>query len=533
MNYLNVKKPFLLFQKALRNPAFVDKSLLITVINHQMETSNNYICITKPRRFGKTTNANMLGAYYCRSFDSSELFHGLAVSGVKEYQKHRNQYNVIYIDFSRLPDKYKTYEDYINNIKKKLRQDLMQAYPGIISDGSLADLFDQTGDSFVFILDEWDSIFYRRFMTRENKEDYLLFLKDLLKDQAYVELAYMTGVLPITKYSSGSELNMFREYSFIDDPKFSHFFGFTESEVQELCEKFPVISFEEMKEWYDGYYTSDGKSLFNPHSVCSALNDGVCRSYWTQTGPMNEIADCIKHNVDAVKDDVIKMVSDIPVKLEEELQGYSALEQQLMNRDEILSAMVVFGFLTYWNKTLKIPNKELMLKFQTVLKSGIFGGVSEVVARSKEMLEATLEKNTKKMADILEYIHDLEIPILQYNDENSLACVVNLCYLYARDYYKLEREKKTGKGYCDFIFYPKIKGNPGIILELKCDGSCEEAIQQIKEKNYIQELQECREVLLVGINYSKQKKAHECKIEVYPLPHYSIVQEVYFTPKIQ
>ncbi len=514
MNYLNTKHPFMLFQRALRNPAFVDKSLLIEKTIRQMESANNYICITKPRRFGKTTNANMLGAYYSRGFDSSGLFCGLAIESTEGYQKHLNRYNVIYIDFSRLPADCKNYQEYITFIRNLLYADIKSIYDvDDLKNNPFSYLLGQTGDSFIFILDEWDSIFYQRFMTRENKEDYLLFLKDLLKDQPYVELAYMTGVLPIAKYSSGSELNMFKEYSFIDDPKFSRFFGFTEFEVKELCSRFSTVSFEEMKEWYDGYCTNDGESLFNPRSVCSALDDGVCRSYWTQTGPMNEIADCIKHNVDAVKDDIVNMVAGNFVELEEELQGYSAVEQQLTNRNEILSAMVVFGFLSYWNRTLKIPNKELMLKFQSVLRSSLFGEVSEIIAHSREMLEATLNKDTDKMVSILEYTHDSELPILQYNDENSLACVVNLCYLYARDYYKIEREKKTGKGYCDFIFYPRVKGKPGIILELKCNGSCDGAIRQIKERNYAQELEECSEILFVGINYSKQEKVHECKIE--------------------
>ncbi len=512
MNYLNVKNSFVLFQDALYNPAFVDKSLLIDEITHQMQIRQKYICITKPRRFGKTTNANMLGAYYTKGIDSSTLFQGLLIEKTEKYRQHLNQHNVIYIDFSRLPDDCENYKEYISNIKRKLRRDLIQAYPDSDTEdiSSLADLLGQSGDSFIFILDEWDSIFYRKFMTDENKEDYLLFLKGLLKDQPYVEFAYMTGVLPIAKYSSGSELNMFAEYNFMNDQKFSRYFGFTEEEVRELCRKFPDISFEEIKEWYDGYYTGRGESLFNPRSVCLALNDGVCQSYWTQTGPMSEIADCIEHNVDEIRDDVVQMVSGIPVEVQ--LQGYSATEQQLNTRDEILSAMVVYGFLTYWDGTLRIPNKELMLKFQSVLSRDSFGEVKKIVDRSKEMLEATLNKDTEKMAEILEYVHDLEIPVLKYNDENSLACVVTLCYLYARNYYRIERELHTGKGYCDFIFFPKRNGRPGIILELKKGGSCDRAVRQIKEKNYAQKLKGCQEILLVGISYD-EKKRHKCQIE--------------------
>ena len=109
-------------------------------------------------------------------------------------------------------------------------------------------------------------------------------------------------------------------------------------------------------------------------------------------------------------------------------------------------------------------------------------------------------------------MHDREIPFLEYHDENALSCVITLCYLYARKDYEIEREAKSGKGYCDYLFRPKKAGIPAIILELKVGKSCEDAIAQIKEKNYIQKVKECREILLVGINYDKNKH-HECRIE--------------------
>ena len=322
MNYLNTKNPFVLFQDALCNPAFVDKSLFIDKMNYQMKIRQKYICVTKPRRFGKTTNANMLGAYYTKGIDSSELFHGLAIESVEGYREHFNRHNVIFIDFSSLPGDCKSYDEYIHFIWDNLYEDLADVY-GIkkSKNKSPGYLLRQTEDSFIFLLDEWDAIFYEDFMTEKDKISYLKFLKDLLKDQPYVELAYITGVLPIAKYSSGSELNMFDEYNFMNDNVFDQFFGFTEAEVRKLCEKFPDVSFEEIKEWYDGYYTSEGKSLFNPRSVSKAMQRGKCLNYWTDTGPMNEIADFIECNAEEVRDDVVQMVAGIPVEIE--LQGYS------------------------------------------------------------------------------------------------------------------------------------------------------------------------------------------------------------------
>lgn len=514
MNYLNTDSMYILFQEALNSEIYVDKSMLIDKVSSKIRTGNKYICLTRPRRFGKSMNAHMLGAYYTKGLDSSAMFEKLAIAGTADYEKHRNKHNVIFIDLSRMPDLCKNYQDYISAIIKNMQRDLQETFPKLEleEDSSISEILKNTGESFIFILDEWDSIFYKGFMTKQDKDNYLFFLKNLLKDQPYVELAYMTGVLPIAKYSSGSELNMFKEYNFMNDHTYDLYFGIHEDEVRELCRKTNTISYEELARWYDGYYLSDGRHLFNPRSVNAALTDGICLNYWTETGPMNEIANYIEHNTDAVREDVVKMVAGIPVEVD--LQGYSAVELQLNTRDEILSAMVVFGFLSYHDGYLRIPNHELMEKFQRVLSRDSMGDVKAVVNQSKEMLEATLACEAERVAAVLEEVHDREIPFLQYNDENSLSCVITLCYLYARRDYYIERESKSGKCYCDYLFLPKKQGKPAIILELKVDDSCENALVQIKDKNYIQKAKErAAEVLLVGIGYDKTAKKHSCVIE--------------------
>lgn len=292
------------------------------------------------------------------------MFEPLAIAKTRDYQKHLNRRNVIYIDCSRMPDICQSYEEYIRGILDGLKADLIEAYPRIAGRkySMISRMFMDTEESFVFVLDEWDAVLGKEFMTQNTKAAYLDFLKGLLKDQPYVDLVYMTGVLPIAKHSSGSELNMFEEFSFMNDSEFDRYFGFDEDEVKELCRKAGTLSFDEVKYWYDGYFTSDGKSLFNPRSVNFALTRGKCLNYWTETGHMNEVADCIEHNVDEVREDIVKMVADIPVAVR--LKGYSASELQLNTRDEILSAMVVYGFLSYHDGYVKIPNREIKERFQ-------------------------------------------------------------------------------------------------------------------------------------------------------------------------
>ncbi|MCI8648493.1 MAG: AAA family ATPase, partial [Firmicutes bacterium] len=444
---LNTEQPKILFQRARNSSIFVDKSLLIERVSKWINTNDQYICITRPRRFGKTMNANMLAAYYTKGLDSGSLFSDLKIAQAsvdsegkpKElfYPNHLNQHNVIKIDFSQMPDDCSSYADYISSIRNKLKQDLGECYSNLdpMAYDSLSSFFEATEDSFIFILDEWDAIFHRRFVTEPDKEDFLEFLRDLLKDKPYVELAYMTGVLPIAKYSSGSAINMFDEYNFMNDGVYDTFFGFTKQEVKALCDEEHTVPYEELKQWYDGYRTSEGESLFNPRSVSYALNRGSCQNYWTETGPMNEVADCIEHNAGEVREDIVQMVAGNPVEVE--LNGYSAAEQSMNTRDEILSAMVVYGFLSYHEEELQIPNHELMLKFQRVLSRSSMGGISEIVKQSKAMLQATLTEDEEKVAAILKETHNREIPFLQYNDENSLSCVITLCYLYARKDYQI------------------------------------------------------------------------------------------------
>ncbi|WP_270325218.1 AAA family ATPase [[Eubacterium] hominis] len=518
MYYLDTNIPLKQFKMDIASEPYVDKSLLIDKLNSFIRTRNRFICITRPRRFGKTMNATMLGAYYTQGYDAHDLFKNLKIAQTTSYEKHINKHHVFYIDFSRMPDYCDSYRTYIDSIMKTIKEDLMNIYPKLSekSYDYLYQMFLDTNDSFIFIMDEWNSIFYKDFMQEKDKKAYLEFLKGLLKDQPYVELAYMTGVLPIAKYSGGSELNMFKEYNFMNDRTYEDYFGFNEEEIIELTKKYTKPSFETLRKWYDGYYKSDGSSLFNPRSVSSALIDGVCLNYWTKTGPMNEIAEYIEHNVDAVREDIVKMVAGIPIEVE--LEGYGAEQLRLDSRDEILSAMVVFGFLSYHDGFLRIPNHELMEKFQTVLKRSSMGGVADIVNNSKNVLDATIELDAKRVAQYIEEAHDREIPFLQYNNENSLSCVITLCYLYARNYYEVTREDKSGKGFVDYLFTPKKKGYPAIILELKYNKTAQEAIDQIKRKNYVDRVRNFKEILYVGINYSidaDEHKHHDCIIEKY------------------
>lgn len=533
--YLNSKTAYTLYKSETEKPYFVDKTKMLEELFPLVQTGNNHICITRPRRFGKTVAANMISAFFSNACDAQDIFDFLQIAETADYDKYLNQFPVIHISFNELGSRCNSYRDYIERIEKKLLRDLKKEYAKLdleeIDNGAdaLLELYAQDETArFVFVLDEWDFIFHQNFITEQDKKEYLIFLRNLLKDRPYVRLAYMTGILPIAKYSSGSELNMFSEFTMASEERFSEYFGFTDQEVDDLFARYKKkrteaaqITREGLKKWYDGYHTKGGARLYNPRSVVMSLSNNNLGNYWTSSGPYDEIFYYIRNNVDAVKDDLALMVSGqaIPAKIWE----YAATSQELKTKEQILSAMVVYGFLSYEGGNVFIPNKELMDQFSDMLKrEASLGYVYCLAKASKEMLEATLRGDVKTMEHIMEQTHDIETPILSYNHETELSAVVNLTYLSARDYYRVEREEKAGKGFVDFIFYPEMPSiKTGIILELKVDHSPEEALAQIREKNYmirftgqkVKKDKRVNRILLVGIGYDKQTKKHRCKVE--------------------
>ncbi|MEZ3433620.1 MAG: ATP-binding protein [Lachnospiraceae bacterium] len=536
--FLNSRGPYERYKAMVSDIYFVDKSALLTELIPALGKPNKYFCITRPRRFGKSVMADMVGAFLGKPTDGSSLFDGLSVAKGRDgkenpdYRRHLNQYNLIYIDFSVEPKDCQSYGQYIDRIQDGINIDLIVQYPDVPFDADTAVwdalnlVFQKKGEKFVFVIDEWDAVFHLPYVSGEEQKAYLRFLRSLLKGQVYVELVYMTGVLPIAKYSSGSELNMFVEYDMATRKKFSESFGFLECEVDRLFEIYqssvisPEITREDLRSWYDGYYTVKGTRLYNPRSVICALLDDELACYWTSSGPYDEIFYYIRNNVEAVRDDLVLMISGEGVKAK--IESYAASSMELNTKDEIYSAMVVYGLLTYKEGRVYIPNRELMKQYEKLLISrDSLGYVYRLAKESEKMLEATLKGNTKTMAQILKYVHDTESPIFSYNSEIELSAVVNLVYLAARNEYRVEREDKAGEGYVDFIFYPERKGADALILELKIDSTPDEAIAQIKEKKYALRFQGklgekqkyTGRILAVGISYSKKTKEHVCKIE--------------------
>ena len=541
MRYINPKMLEVSLQELKNTPYFVDKTGLIAEATKSIRTKNKYLCITRPRRFGKTTNVQTLGAFLAKGLDVAEMFEGLEVTKCTEAMQHFGAHDVIYIDFSYQGVDKITYLGYISIIKNGIIRDLDSMFPDLglqeysSLQEALADVYARFERRFCFVIDEWDSIFYDDRFSKQDRSEFLKFLKQLLKDKPYVEFAYMTGIMPIAKHSSGSELNMFTEFSAVDDPYFDKFFGFTESEVMALCkvhnEKHnnPRVDYEGLKYWYDGYFALDGTCRFNPRSVALALTLDFLNNYWTETGPGEEIYDCIKNNIADVRDDVVRMVAGEAVGAK--MKKFAASDMRLRTRDEIFSAMVTFGFLTYYQGQVSVPNHELMLKFEEVLEMEEIGYPYKFVTKSQELLEATLDRDAETVAEILEIAHNQEVPLLEYKNEAALRAFLVMMYLASRQHYEVLQEQHGGKGFADVAFVPidrKDSLHNPFVVELKvaddnetADDAALRGIVQIKSRDYLamfkdaltEEYKFDAQPLAVAISWDPKNKKHAYRIE--------------------
>ena len=519
------------FQESLNSEIYMDKTGLIEKTNAVLNTRQKFLCVSRPRRFGKSMAADMLAAYYDRGEDSSSLFASLKISGAASYHVHLNQYDVIKVNIQEFLSMTHDMDDMLAMLQKYLVFDLVEHFGDIrFRDENnliqvMKDVFSYTRCPFVILIDEWDCLFREYKQDKEAQKKYLDFLRVWLKDKDYVAMAYMTGILPIKKYGSHSALNMFTEYSMTDPGDFAEYFGFTEQEVLELCEKYEM-SFEEAKIWYDGYQLvvhrkekDECYSMYSPKSVVEAMLRHKFGTYWNQTETYEALKIYIQMDMDGLKDSVVRMLANESVSIN--IGTFSNDMTTFATKDDVLTLLVHLGYLTYnsIDGTVSIPNKEVSQEYINALSTMDWHEVMASVKASKELLEALWNMDAEAVAEGIEQAHK-EISILEYNDENSLSCAVNLAFYFAREYYTIIREMPGGRGFADICMIPrKIHlDKPAVMIELKWDKSAEGAIQQIKNKEYIDALKDYQgDLLLAGINYDKKTKKHSCIIEKWNL----------------
>lgn len=513
------------FQAALNANIYVDKTDFIEYTNRVIGSIDAFICNSRPRRFGKSITANMLTAYYSKGCDSKQMFQNLKIAQADTFETCRNKYDVIHFDVQWFMEPAGGAERVVACITKNIIAELQETYADMLPSAvkslpeALSYIHAATGNKFVVIIDEWDVLIRDEANNEKVQAEYINFLRGMFKGTEptkYIALAYLTGILPVKKLKTQSALNNFREFSMLSAGYLAPYVGFTEEEVMNLCEKYGQ-TFGEVKRWYDGYKL--GKyHVYNPNAVVSLMNEGEFQSYWSGTGSYEVILPLINMDFDGLKTSIIEMLSGAAAEVDVSAFQNDAIS--FADKDDVLTYMIHLGYLGYdqKNKQAFIPNEEIRQEFLKVLKRRKWTELQSLEQQSLELLDATLELNTELVSEKIDSIHSEYVSVLQYNNENSLSCVLTIAYLSSMQYYfKPKREFPSGRGFADLIYLPKaeyLSSYPALVIELKWNQSAETALAQIKEKRYPEAIKDYTgDILLVGINYDKKTKVHQCIIE--------------------
>lgn len=511
------------FEVAVKTKPYIDKSMLISFTNSQINTEFKYICVTRPRRFGKSMGLNMLNAYYSKGCDSKDLFKDLKISNDSSFKIHLNKHNVIYINilnyFKDVNDK----NDFIPSIIKSILSDLKEKYSEIINlDMSLFEglnkVYVKTGDTFIFLIDEWDYPFIRA--PKEIGEEYINLLGSLFKgDTAYLDMAYMTGVLPIKKYSVTSDLNNFCEYTMIDPSNMASYFGFTDDEVKTLCNEYNM-DYNQMKRWYDGYKLSKYE-IYNPLSVITAIKKKKYGDYWTDTSNVDVVLKYIETKDYTLKKELIELLSGERPRVD--VSTFNGDIQNINTRDKALTALCHLGYLGYSEYidefdniigSCYIPNNEIRLELEKLLKNLKEDYLYKFIDNSSSIIEALYNKDIEVINEIFDDYHFDFANQFDKNLEVSLKYIIMLSFINLKNTHYTFQELSHIKGRADIVYVPKNEGDkPLIVVELKHNLKASGALAQIKNKEYPKSVKDYHgKILLLGINYDDNFK-HETVIE--------------------
>ena len=379
------------YMRARNSRIFLDKTGLIEYLNKRLSTEENCIAVSHARRFGKSHAAGMIDAYYSRGCDSSNLFDDTKIAESADYRKYMNQYHVIHLDISSFWDFYK--DNIVEKIVEYICDDIREVYEDKIDYSKmihsvLMSVYRISNIPFVIIIDEWDCVI-RNSNDKELVHRYLQFLHSLFKSEeskSFLALAYITGILPIKKIQDESALNNFDEYTMITSEPITQYFGFTQEEVKELCEKYDM-DFETAKAWYNGYLI-DGMHMYNPNSVSMAMNKRRFDSYWRNTSSFTSINTFITMNYAGLKDDIMTMLSGGMVMVDP--RSFQNDLSEIHSKDDALTALIHLGYLGYDAAMLSayIPNYEVTEAFQMALKTGSWKDIAQSISRCDELLMA-------------------------------------------------------------------------------------------------------------------------------------------------
>jgi len=511
-----------LFKNATNSKIYVDKTMMISEINQLVDTVDNYVCVSRPRRFGKSVAAAMLVAYYSKGCKSSDLFGRYRIGNEPGFDEHLNRHNVIYIDLKSFFRRGQDNSSIMQKVADTIIGELSEEFPNVSlsqhSDLAIAisDIYKATKEKFVFIIDEYD-LLVREQVDKSQIDTYLGFLESLFKNnnlRSAFSLAYLTGILPIVRDQIQSKMNEFDEYTIINSRFLAPYIGITLSEAEELCRSHN-LDFAECKRWYDGYQIN-GNEVFATKSVVQSIKDREFDSYWSNTGSYESIANYINLDFDGIVYDIQQMLAGKSVMVN--VLSYLNTMTDFNYKDDIFTYLIHLGYLGYQraSKECFIPNYEVRLQWELAIKKASnFKPVADSISESEELLRRTINGDAEYVAQALDKAHRELCTPLRYNNESAFQVAMVMAYYTARNNYFIIQELPTGNGFADIALIPMEPGKSAIIIELKVNGSAGLAISQIKDRRYDTVLRHYRgKIIYAGINYDKVSKSHECRIEI-------------------
>lgn len=348
------------FLEQLNNKCYVDKTELIEILNHKVNTRNKYICLTEPRKFGKTYNISMLNAYYSKGCNSKEIFKDLNISNKDSYLKYMNKFNVIWIDMQDVYFRFK--DNFIERLKEELFEELKENFSNLMKDydDSIQDIiirvYERTGERFVFLIDNWDILARVEPTNLDLYDKYIEFLTSIFVGCDFtcaIDLAFMSGVFQIKLYSMLKvRLEIFDQYSMIHPYKFKDFIGFNEDEVKKLLID-TNINFEELSNKCGGYILKD-TNIFNPNTVINILNNKDDNDNLMGS----KVLDLLKNHKDLeIKENLLKILNREKVKITVRL--FENDLSKIKSLDQALTILIYLGYLGHNenDETCYIPNE--------------------------------------------------------------------------------------------------------------------------------------------------------------------------------
>ena len=537
---------------------YVDKTLLIKEFLDQKPLVSLF---TRPRRFGKTLNMDMLRVFFeISEEDTSKYFENKAIWRCgEEYRRQQGQYPVVFLTFKDV--KFDSWKATLDKIKDLLQEEFgrhqeiadsdrlaeyEKTYFAKIINGEASEvdltvslaklsrmLTKHYGKAPIIIIDEYDTPIQEGY-SKDFYDEIIGFMRNFFsgafKDNKNLTYGFLTGIFRIAQESIFSGLNNLTVNSVMDE-KYDQFFGFTASEVRDMLEYYGVLDKEsELKNWYDGYLFGSTE-IYNPWSVINYISKGcIPQAYWVNTGKNEILEDVLKVATDDITERLYSLLQGerVIAKIDQNVV-YRSLSEDPAN---IYSLLLVAGYLKTPKKELQadgsymcevsIPNREIAAVYKSEILSHLLqiGAITRTTAN--KIAESLYANDYKKLQKAIAEYMDKSISFYDAGAEGFYHGLVLGLIALMDNQYKIKSNRESGDGRYDISLFPREGRYPGIIMELKwkkdlsadeLSGLADEALIQIDEKRYDAEMKEdgIQDILKFGIAFSGKKVSVKTK----------------------